>query len=223
MARRFGESMKLDWYFAWPLVLMRTVTPSATRSTLIDVTCTATLGVSAVPMPAATTASRNSNPRLGTKAFIGRAPLSRLWIGMSFEDQAQGHGRGALPRLRRDRKGHGGPGDTGHPPVAEGVAAFENVPDTVGPFDESQRALAALHDAHQFGRSDVDALGFAYERDRRKRVAAILAVVGHGRERLARARIERAHRGCSRSAGRRWGYRRGRRHGGLGRRGRRLS
>src|ERR1700693_1856885 len=106
---------------------MRTVIPSARRSTLSDVTRTAASCGCAVPMPTATTASRSSNPTLGTLAFMERSPLSRLCVRISVEDQAEGHPGGALARLRRDQEGHGRPCDFGHPPVAEGVAALEDI------------------------------------------------------------------------------------------------
>src|SRR5215510_975459 len=145
MTRRFGESMKLDWYFVGPLVLIRTATPSATLSTLTDETCTAASGIWAVPMPAVTAASSESTPTICTMGFIRRSPLPRISIRMSVQDQAQGYRGGSLARLSRHRKGYCRVRDIGHPAVAERIAVPQDVADAVRSLDERERATRAAY------------------------------------------------------------------------------
>src|SRR5262250_1313688 len=217
MTRRLGESMKLDWYFVGPLVLIRTATSSATLSTLTDETCTLASGTWAVPMPAVTAASSESIPTICTIGFIRRSPLLRISIRISVHDQAQGHRRGPLARLSSHCKGHGRTRDTGHPAVAETIAAPQDVTDPVWSLDEGEPSRGATHDTDQLGGGDVDALALTGQRHGRKRIAAPFGVVDEGRQRTSGSRIERPHGG---GAGRRrWRWCRGRRwrlgwHGG---------
>src|SRR5262244_4083189 len=149
MTRRLGESMKLDWYFVGPLVLIRTATSSATLSTLTDDTCTLASGTWAVPMLAMTAVSSQSTPTICTMGFIRRSPLLRISIRMSVHDQAQGHRRGSLARLSSHCKGHGRTRDAGHPAVAETIAVPQDVTDAVRSLDEGKPARGATHDADQ--------------------------------------------------------------------------
>src|SRR5262252_2264100 len=220
MTRRSGESMKLDWYFVGPLVLIRTATSSATLSTLTDETCTLASGTWAVPMLAMTAVSSQSTPTICTMGFIRRSPLPRISIRMSIHDQAQGHRRGPLARLSSHCKGYGRTRDAGHPAVAETIAPPQDVADTIRPFDEGERVIRTQHDADQLRGGDVDALALAGQRHGRERIAAALGVVGHRRQRAPGPRIERPHGGRTgrwrryRCCGRRW--RLGRRGGRLG-------
>src|SRR6267142_104312 len=161
MTRRCGVSMKLDWYFVGPLVVIRMATPSAARATLTDDTCTLVSVICAVPMPAVMATRSSSTPTIGTMGFIRQSPLPRISIRISVQDQAQGHCRRALTRLRRDSKGHCRRGDANHPSVAKTVSVLEDVADAIRSLDKGQGALRAAHDSHQLGRGHIDAPALA--------------------------------------------------------------
>src|SRR5262245_45851028 len=209
ITRRCGESMKLDWYFVGPLVLILTATTSAVFSTLTAETCTAVSGICAVPMPAAASSSK---PTIGTMGFIQRSPLPRMCIRMSVQSQAEGHRRGALARLRSHCKGHRRRRDARHSSVAEPITVPQDVADAVRSLDEGQGPLRRTHNTHQLGSAHVDAFALRRERNRHERIAAALGVVSHRRERGSGRWIERPHGRSSWRSGRRSGgsYRDGR-------------